>query len=68
MAEGITSDRTERPQFTSDQIVAGIVHAIRNLDFGVVPGLVKLLAVQDPQRAQEVLDQLHGRVRIEVQL
>jgi hypothetical protein len=43
-------------EFTSDQITETIAHAIRERDFEVVPGLIRLLAVQDPGRAQDVLD------------
>lgn len=42
--------------FTSDQITESIAFAIRERDFVVVPGLVGLLALQDPDRALEVLD------------
>jgi len=43
-------------EFTTEQILAGISHAIRERDFEVVPSLVKLLAAQDPRAAQGVLD------------
>lgn len=43
-------------EFTSDQITETIATAIRDREFEVVPGLIRLLAVQDPGRAQEVLD------------
>jgi hypothetical protein len=43
-------------EFTSDQITETIAHAIREHDFEVIPGLIRLLAVQHPARAQEVLD------------
>lgn len=42
--------------FTPDEIVAGIERAIHERELHVVPALIKLLAVQDPQRAQAVLD------------
>lgn len=42
--------------FTPDQIVDGITQAIHDREFEVVPSLIQLLAVQDPQRAQDVLD------------
>jgi hypothetical protein len=43
-------------QFTPDQIVDGITQAIREHQFGIVESLLKLLAVQDPGRAQDILD------------
>jgi hypothetical protein len=55
-------------EFTSDEIEAGIAHAVKNCDFHIIPALVKLLAVQDPTRAQAVLDALYGRVKLEIQL
>lgn len=42
--------------FTPDQIVDGITQAIHDRELEVVPSLIKLLATQDPQRAQDVLD------------
>jgi len=47
-------------EFTSDQITETIATAIRERDFEVVPGLVRLLALQDPNRAQEVLDTIQA--------
>lgn len=55
-------------EFTPDQIEQGIASAVRDREFNVIPGLIKLLALKDPVRAQDVLDQLRGRVTIEVQL
>ncbi|MEK6443578.1 hypothetical protein [Pseudonocardia sp. T1-2H] len=52
--------------FTPDEIVAGVERAVGEREFAVIPGLVKLLARQDPGRAQEVLDALRGRVRVTV--
>lgn len=43
-------------EFTSDQISETIAHAIRKRDFEVIPGLMRLLAVQDPTAAQAILD------------
>lgn len=43
-------------EFTPDQIVAGITSALHEGDVTVVPGLIRLLAVKDPHRAQAVLD------------
>lgn len=47
-------------EFTSDQITETIAGAIRDREFEVVPGLIRLLAVQDPDRAQEVLDTIEA--------
>jgi hypothetical protein len=43
-------------EYTSDQITETIAVAIRERDFEVVPGLIRLLAMQDPGRAQLILD------------
>lgn len=43
-------------EFTPDQIVDGISSAIRERKFAVVESLLKMLAVQDPGRAQDILD------------
>jgi len=45
-----------QPEFTPDQIMEGIASALRERRLDVIPGLLKLLAVQDPDRAQSVLD------------
>jgi hypothetical protein len=42
------------PEFAPDQIVASIETALRECRGDVVPGLIKLLAVQDPTRAADV--------------
>ncbi|GAB3156415.1 hypothetical protein GCM10027258_62820 [Amycolatopsis stemonae] len=46
---------TER-EFTSDQIVESIGTALAEREFKIVLSLLKLLAAQEPRRAQEVLD------------
>ena len=46
--------------FTADEIEAGIGAAVRERNFDVIPGLVKLLALQDPARAHAALDALHA--------
>lgn len=43
-------------QFTPNQIVDDITRAIREHQFGIVESLLKLLAVQAPGRAQDILD------------
>ena len=55
-----------RYEFTPDQITGGIAMAIRDRDLAVVPGLLKLLAVQDPARAQLIFDVI--RIALEVAL
>lgn len=52
------------PEFTPDQIEHGIACAVKERNFEVIPGLVKLLAVQDPERARRVLDELEGKATI----
>lgn len=51
-------------EFTPDQIVDGITHAIREREFDVVPSLIKLLAVQDPRRAQAVLNSIEVGIEL----
>ncbi|WP_020658368.1 hypothetical protein [Amycolatopsis benzoatilytica] len=55
-------------EFTPDQIEHGIACAVRERNLDVIPGLVQLLAVQDPARAQTVLDALRGKATITVDL
>jgi hypothetical protein len=55
-------------EFTPDQIEHGIARAVQDREFDVIPGLVKLLAVQAPDRAQRVLDALQGRYTVTVDL
>lgn len=47
---------TAQREFTSEQILDAIAQAIRDRELEVVPGLVQLLALQDPAAAQAVLD------------
>jgi hypothetical protein len=42
--------------FTPDEIEQGITTALHERKLTVVPSLIKLLALQDPARAQSVLD------------
>lgn len=58
---------TARHEFTPDEIVAGIQKALAERELEVVPGLIKLLAVQDPHRAQAILDwiEIARTVRVE---
>lgn len=48
----------EGQQFTSDQIVDTIHHALERRDLKAVDSLLKLLAVRDPRRAEDVIDTL----------
>lgn len=52
--------------FTPDQIEAGIARALEERELTMVPGLVRLLAVQDPHRAGLVLEALQGRVTFDL--
>lgn len=45
-----------RTDFTPDEILAGIEKALTDREFEVIPGLIKMLAAKDPERAQTVLD------------
>ncbi|WP_027947194.1 hypothetical protein [Amycolatopsis taiwanensis] len=54
-------------EFTPDQIVQGIARAVRERAFDVIPSLITLLALQDPDRAQKALDALQGRATFQVQ-
>jgi hypothetical protein len=56
------------PVFTPEEIEAGIARAVRDREFVIIPALVKLLAVQSPERAQAVLDALRGRVTVVMDL
>jgi hypothetical protein len=56
------------PEFTSDQIEHGIACAVEERNFDVIPALVKLLAIQDPARAQTVYDALRGKASFEIDL
>lgn len=51
-------------EFTSDQIVQGIESALHDHEVTVVPGLIRLLAVQDPARAEAVLDTINLGIAI----
>lgn len=64
MSKTTTDEASATPEFTVDQIEAGIVLALRRGDFSVIPSLVTLIAVQDPARAQLVLDALRGRITL----
>jgi Holliday junction resolvasome RuvABC endonuclease subunit len=44
------------PEFTDEQIADAIVSAIRERKYDTARSLIHLLAVQNPQYAQDVLD------------
>jgi DNA-binding transcriptional regulator YdaS (Cro superfamily) len=44
------------PEFTSEQILAGISQAIAERNFDAAIAMTKLLAVQDPHAAQSIVD------------
>lgn len=48
----------ESQQFTSDEIVDTIHHALEQREIHAIEGLLKLLAVRDPRRAEELMDTL----------
>lgn len=48
----------EGQQFTADEIVEAIEHALQQREIRAIEGLMKLLAVRDPRRAEEVMDTL----------
>lgn len=51
-------------QYTPDQIVDAIVKALHDGEVTAVPGLIGLLALQDPQRAQDVYDTLQAGIAL----
>lgn len=53
-------------EFTPDQIEEAIAHAVREREFSIIPSLVRLLAVQSPERARLVLEALHGRYTVDL--
>lgn len=48
----------EGQQFTADEIVDTIHHALEQREIRAIDGLMKLLAVRDPRRAEELMDTL----------
>lgn len=52
----------QEAEFTADQIMDGIAGALRDRELEVIPGLLRLLAIQDPIRARQVLDALSGQL------
>lgn len=48
----------EGQQFTADEIIDAIYHALEQPDLKAVEGLTKLLAVRDPHRAEGLMDKL----------
>lgn len=53
---------------TADQLVTAIEQALHDREVTVVPGLLMMLAVRDPRRAQEVLDTIELGITISRQL
>jgi len=49
-----------KPEFTADQIADGIHAALADGHVDVVPGLLKMLAVQDPIRATQLLNTIEA--------
>lgn len=50
--------RTWIASLTVRQIEAGVANAIQKRDWQAVEGLIKILAIKDPERAQTVYDTL----------
>jgi len=48
----------EGQQWTADEIIESINHALENREIHAIEGLMKLLAVRDPGAAQDVMDNL----------
>ena len=54
-------------EFTDEQISEAIAKAIGERDFEAVPGLIKLLALQNPSLAQEVYDLItKGEMKVSI--
>ncbi len=53
-------------EFTDDQIVDAVTQAIADRRFDLVEGLVALLALQNPTRAQEVLTTIRAGLALRV--
>lgn len=52
------------PEFTDEQIVEGIRAALRAADVEAVGGLLTLLALQNPRRAEEVRKLMLAGIKI----
>lgn len=50
--------RTWIASLTTEQVEAGIAKAIRKHDWQAVEGLIRILVIKDPERAQAVYDTL----------
>ena len=46
------------PEYTTDQITAGIAEAIKAKDFPAVVSLLKMLALKDPHQAEVVYESM----------
>lgn len=56
-------------EFTDEQITDAIAAAIRDHEFHAIEGLIRLLALQSPSKAQEVYDLLTtGTLNIPVKI
>lgn len=54
----------EMPEYTDEQIEAAIRSALAKQDIDAVPGLIALLALQNPHRAEEVRQTILFGLRI----
>ena len=55
---------TTAHEFTPDQIEASIARAIHDRELAVVPSLIRLLAVQAPDRARLIMDTMKVGIAI----
>lgn len=63
--QGVSAgDPVNAPEFTVEQIEAAIPLAIRDHEFTAALGLVRLLALRDPDRARVMLDMIHAGIGI----
>lgn len=64
----IVSPGPQQAEFSADQIMDGIVLALRDRKLDLIPSLLRLLAVQDPVYARQVLDALSGELLVKYRL
>lgn len=60
MTSGGGVQSTNQPQFSDEQIELGIADAVRERKFEMVRSLLGLLAMQNPRRAQLILDAIYA--------
>lgn len=63
--QGVSAgDPVNAPEFTVEQIEAAIPLAIRDQEFTAALGLVRLLALRDPDRARATLTEIHASIEL----